>query len=241
MAAPTGRSPAASAAAADIPPLKEGDRLSRAEFERRYEAMPHLKKAELLEGVVYMPSPVRQAEHSGPRFDLIAWLGQYRGFTPGVEGGDNGTLRLDLENGPQPNAFLMITEACGGHARIDDDGYVAGGPELIAEVAASSVSCDLGDKRNVYRRSGVREYVVWRVLDRAIDWFVLRGGCYVPLVPDASGVYRSEVFPGLWLAADALIAGDLPLVAQTVHQGLASHAHASFVSSLRLKQTSDAP
>jgi hypothetical protein len=241
MAAPTSPARTASDAPESIPPLENGDRLTRPEFERRYEAMPHLKKAELIEGVVFMPSPVRQPEHSRPQFNLIAWLGQYCTFTPGVEGGDNGTLRLDLDNEPQPDGFLMITAACGGRARIDEDHYVSGGPELIAEVAASSVSHDLGDKRNVYRRSGVREYVVWRVLDRAIDWFVLREGRYELLIPDASGVYRSEVFPGLWLAADALIAGDLLRVAHTVQEGLASGEHAEFVSDLRRKLNPDTP
>src|SRR5437762_2403275 len=89
-----------SCAAEKILPLQNGDRLTRAEFERRYEAMPHLKKAELIEGVVYMPSPVRQPEHSRPHFNIIAWLGRYLDGTPGVEGGDNGSLRLDLDNEP---------------------------------------------------------------------------------------------------------------------------------------------
>lgn len=35
-------------------PLENGDRLSRFEFEHRYQAMPELKKAELVEGVVYI-------------------------------------------------------------------------------------------------------------------------------------------------------------------------------------------
>jgi putative restriction endonuclease len=233
MAVTTSTTPADSDSPESIPPLQNGDRLTRPEFERRYDAMPHLKKAELIEGVVYMPSPVRQDQHSGPHFDVIAWLGLYRMSTPGAEGGDNGSLRLDLDNEPQPDAFLMIQAACGGQAHIDDEGYVAGAPELIAEVAASSVSYDLGSKRNVYRRSGVREYVVWRVLDQAIDWFVLRGGSYEPLPLGADGVYRSEVFPGLWLDARALVRGGLATVAQTLQQGLAGAEHVDFVASLR--------
>src|SRR5213593_1744976 len=110
-------------------PLENGDRLTREEFERRYDAMPHLKKAELIEGIVYMPSPVRQDQHSGPHFDLIGWLAMYRMFTRGVEGGDNGSLRLDLDNEPQPDAFLMIVAACGGRAQIDKEGYVTAAPE----------------------------------------------------------------------------------------------------------------
>src|SRR5437764_514536 len=156
--------------AAPSPPLENGDRLTRIEFERRYAAMPEVKKAELIEGVVYMPSPVRFEFHAGPHFDLITWAGLYRVSTPGVRGGDNGTLRLDLDNEHQPDVLLMILPGHGGRARIDADGYVAGPPELIAEVAASSVSIDLHARLNAYRRNGVPEYVVWRVYDREIDW-----------------------------------------------------------------------
>jgi hypothetical protein len=218
-----------------IPLLQNGDRLTRAEFERRYDAMPHLKKAELIEGVVYMPSPVGHANHGRPHFNVIAWLGRYCDATPGVEGGDNSSLRLDLDSEPQPDAFLIVQSSHGGQAEIDAAGYIAGAPELIAEVAASSVSYDLHDKLNAYRRTGVREYIVWRVLDGAIDWFVLREGAYERLSPDAAGVYRSEVFPGLWLDAAALIRGDRAAVARTLEEGLAGEEHAAFVS--RLEQS----
>ena len=129
-----------------IPPLEAGDRLSRAEFERRYEAMPELKKAELIEGVVYMPSPVRLRRHGRPHFDLITWLGTYKAATPGVIGADNASARLDLDNEPQPDAVLFIDPAKGGQARISPDDYVEGAPELVAEVASSSVSYDLNDQ-----------------------------------------------------------------------------------------------
>jgi len=214
-----------------VPELRAGDRLSRAEFERRYEAMPHVKKAELIEGVVYMPSPVSQ-EHSAPHFDLITWLGMYRAATPGVEGGDNGTIRLDLDNEPQPDAFLRIRPELGGQSR-NSGNYVAGPPELIAEVTASSASYDLHDKFRAYQRNGVREYVVWRVEDRAIDWFVLRDDRYAPLAPSGSGYYQSEVFPGLWLDAAAMLRGDLAQVIAALQQGLASPEHAEFVARLR--------
>ena len=161
-----------------IPPLENGDVLTRAEFERRYEAMPHLKKAELIEGVVYVPSPVRHRYHGHQHTHLISWLGQYEAHTPGVEASDNVTVRLDLDNEPQPDALLFIDPACGGHALIDAEGYIEGAPELVAEVASSSASYDLHAKLRVYRRNGVREYLVWRVLDREIDWFVLRAGQY---------------------------------------------------------------
>src|SRR5262249_50398042 len=154
-------------------PLENGDRLTRDEFERRYEAMPHLHKAELIEGVVYMPSPVRMPQHAEPHAQLIIWLGQYMIGTPGVRVGDNSTVRLDLDNEPQPDVLVFIDPARGGQARIDADGYMEGAPELVAEVTASSASYDLHDKLHVYRRNGVREYIVWRVLEQEIDWFVL--------------------------------------------------------------------
>src|SRR5437763_6954003 len=83
------------------PPLENGDRLTREEFERRYDAMPDLKKAELIEGVVFMPSPVRIRRHSGPHADIGTWAGIYRAHTPGVGIGDNGSVRLDEDNMPQ--------------------------------------------------------------------------------------------------------------------------------------------
>ena len=209
-----------------IPPLRAGDHLTRDEFERRYEAMPHVHKAELIEGVVHMPSPVSAEEHGEPQFDLIGWLGVYRAYTVLVRGGTNATLRLDLDNEPQPDGYLRLLPECGGQARLVD-GCVTGAPELIVEIAASSASYDLHEKLNAYRRNGVREYVVWRVWDEAVDWLVLRGGRFEPL---ADGIYRSEVLPGLWLEPAAVLRGDLARVLQVLQQGLASPEHAAFVT-----------
>jgi Uma2 family endonuclease len=217
---------------AKVPPLENGDVLTRAEFERRYEAMPHLKKAELIEGVVYVPSPVRHRAHSHPHIHLTGWLVQYEAGTPGVEAGDNGTVRLDLDNEPQPDALLFIDPACGGQARIDADDYIEGAPELVAEVASSSASYDLHVKLRVYRRNGVREYIVWRVLEQELDWFVLRAGQYARMSVDAEGLLKSEVFPGLWLDPAALLRGDLATVLAVVQRGLASPEHAAFVARL---------
>ena len=215
-----------------VPPLENGDRLTRDEFERRYEAMPHLKKAELIEGVVYVPSPVRHRHHGAPHAHLISWLGQYAAGTPGVEVSDNSTVRLDLDNEPQPDALLLIDPACGGQTRFSTDDYIEGSPELVAEVASSSVSYDLHAKLHVYRRNGVREYIVWRVLEQAIDWFVLHAGQYERLPVDANGWLRSAVFPGLWLDPAALVRGDLATVLTIVQQGLGSPEHATFVAHL---------
>ncbi len=216
----------------DTPSLESGDRLTRAEFERRYEAMPHLKKAELIEGVVYVPSPTRWRRHGLPHGHLVTWLGNYEAATPGAMMGDNTTTRLDTDNEPQPDALLLIDPARGGQARVSADDYLESAPELVAEVAASSVSIDLGTKLNVYRRNGVREYVVWRVQNRKVDWFVWREGQYERLAPDERGVLKSEVFPGLWLDPAALVAGDLARVLAVLNEGTASPEHAAFVARL---------
>lgn len=217
-----------------IPPLEPGDRLTRDEFERRYEAMPEVKKAELIEGIVYMPSPVRLYRHGQPHSDLVTCFGNYHAATPGVGIGDNSTARLDLDNEPQPDAMLFILPDRGGQARVSEDDYLEGAPELIAEIASSSVSFDLHTKKNVYRRCGVREYVVWRVLEGEIDWFALDAGEYKPLAPDANGLLKSRVFPGLWLDPAALVAGDLTTALVAVQAGLTSAEYGPFVRRLAL-------
>ena len=215
-----------------IPPLENGDRLTRAEFERRYDAMPGLKKAELIEGEVYIPSPVRHGRHSHPHTRLVAWLGNYETDTPGVEAGGNGSIRLDLDNEPQPDAYLIIRPERGGQARISEDDYIEGAPELVAEVASSSASYDLGKKLNAYRRNGVREYVVWRVLDRQVDWFINREGRFELMPPSADGILRSTVFPGLWLDPAALVRGEKATVRRILQHGLDSAEHADFLARL---------
>lgn len=232
-AEPPSRSPSPPATAPAPPPLENGDRLNRVEFERRYDAMPELKKAELIEGIVYMGSPVSHERHGKPHFHMIGWLAQYWMATPGVEGGDNSSLRLDLDNMPQPDIFLYILPESGGTIRIREDGFVEGAPELIAEVASSSVSYDLHAKLQVYRRNGVREYIVWRVRDQAIDWFLLREGEYERNAVGADGLHRSEAFPGLWLDANALARGDRIAISQAVQRGLATPEHAEFVDRLK--------
>jgi Uma2 family endonuclease len=214
-----------------ILPLEPGDRLTRPEFERRYEAMPHLKKAELIEGVVYVPSPVRHEGHGRQHAALSYWLSAYSASTPGLEVSDNATVRLDLDNEPQPDLLLRIVP--GGQSRVDPGGFIDGAPELVAEIASSSAAYDLHQKLNVYRRHGVREYIVWRVLEQGIDWFVLRDGSYERLHTDDTGVFWSEVFPGLWLDATAMIRGDMATVLKVLEKGLASGEHEVFVVNLQ--------
>ena len=218
---------------APAPSLVDGDRLTRAEFERRYEARPDLKKVELIEGVVCMPSPTRSRSHARPHAAMIIWLGAYVLPTPGVQLNDNPTVRLDLDNEPEPDVALLIDPDAGGQARVSDDDYIEGAPELIVEIAASSASKDLNEKLRVYRRNGVREYLVWRTLDRRFDWFELVDGVYRSRQPDVSGLVHSAVFPGLRLAVDALLRGDLPAVVEAQRRGLDDPAHAAFVKRLQ--------
>ncbi|MEH1868977.1 MAG: Uma2 family endonuclease [Nostoc sp.] len=219
---------------ASIPPLESGDRLTRHEFERRYTAMPN-KKAELIEGVVYVASPLRFRSHGQPHGQLITWLGVYQACTPGLALGDNATVRLDLDNEPQPDVVLLIDKPARGQAQISKDDYVEGAPELVAEVAASSASIDLYDKKRAYRRNGVQEYIVWQTLENKLDWFYLQNGEYLPFVADADGVIKSRVFPGLWLDVTSIITGDMTKVLAVLQQGLNSQEHVEFVECLAEK------
>ena len=188
--------------------LESGDRLSREEFHRRYCARPDLRRAELVEGVVYVPSPTRFDVHDEPAAIMIAWLVTYAARHPGLRAGGSPTIILDEQNEVQPDALLYGREPAGG-PRVNEQGYLEGAPQLIVEVAASSASYDLHDKKQAYLHNGVREYLVWRVLDRAFDWFRLRDGEYVRLEPDAHGIIESEVFPGLRLDVIRLLASDM--------------------------------
>ncbi|AFY69974.1 protein of unknown function DUF820 [Thalassoporum mexicanum PCC 7367] len=216
-----------------VQPLENGDRLTREQFEYRYEMMPELKKAELIEGIVHMASPLRATAHGRPHARIMTWLGTYQAATPGIDCFDNATVRLDADNEPQPDALLRIEQ--GGQSQISADDYIEGAPELIVEIAASSVSIDLHAKLNVYRRNQVQEYLVWRVYDGAIDWFRLHRGRYEQLAiaaDQAEGMICSAVFPGLWLDSIALLAGDMAKVLIALQQGLATTEHQAFTQQL---------
>jgi len=214
------------------PPLVAGDRLSRVEFERRYEMRADIKKAELIEGVVYMPSPVR-LDHAQLHSNVMIWLGFYRINTSGVYAADNATVRLDLDNEVQPDALLRLDESIGGQALVSEDHYLENAPELIVEVAGSSASYDLHAKRHVYRRNGVREYLVLLAYEGETRWYVLREGEYKLLEPDENGVSKSEIFPGLWLDVERFWQDDMAGVLAVLQEGLASQAHVDFVAHLQ--------
>jgi Uma2 family endonuclease len=213
--------------------LENGAHLSAHEVLRRFEAMPEVKKAELINGVVYMGSPVRLDRHGEPDNLIQGWLCIYCLATPGVKAATNSTTRLGPDDVPQPDGLLRILPECGGQTRLDAKGYLLGAPELAVEVAASSGSLDVREKLASYRRAGVREYLVWRTEDNALDWWVLEDDEYRPLAAGDDGVLRSRVFPGLWLNAEALLAGDGPRLMATLHKGLAGEEHAAFVTALR--------
>jgi len=224
-----------------VPPLEAGACLTRAEFEQRYHAMPSIKKAELIEGVVCMPSPVRYKAHGKPHSEIHGWLFNYVVATPAVELSDNVTLRLDQDNELQPDLVLRFNEAVGGQSRVTPDDYLEGGPELVVEIAASSAQHDLSEKFAVYQRNAVREYIVWTVADSQLHWFWLENGAYTQLSAEPDGLLRSRVFPGLWLDVPALLAGEMARVLQVLQQGLATPEHAEFAAILTRRRSPVSP
>lgn len=224
------------APARHLPPLENGDRLTSREFERRYNAMPELKKAELIEGIVHKASPLRFQPHAQPHGRLITWLGVYQAATPQVQMGIEPTLRLDRDNEPQPDGVLLINPESGGNSTLSEDGYLEGAPELLVEIAASSAAIDLGDKKRAYRRNSVQEYIVWQVFEQKIDWFSFNDGDYISLLPDSEGLICSQVFPGLWLDAPAMLQGNLQRVLLSLQSGINSPEHQAFVQQLIARQ-----
>lgn len=190
-----------------IPYLENGDRLHQAEFERRYAASPDVKKAELIEGVVYVASPLRFIPHAEPHSYLVLWLGTYKASRPNLKIGIEPTLRLDNDNEPQPD--IVMFRADSGRTSMSEEGYLVGAPELVVEISASTTSYDLHGKKKAYERNGIKEYIVWRTFDQEIDWFVWEAGQYQRLVADSQGIFRSQEFAGLVLDVPALLKGDM--------------------------------
>ena len=213
------------------PPLESGDRLSRAEFHRRYALYPEVKKAELIEGVVIVGSPVHR-QHSRPHFQFSAILGVYCAHTPGLIAGDNESVVFDGDNELQPDLFVGIDAARGGQLEDKDDGPLSGVPEFVVEVAASSSSYDLHSKLNIYRRNGVQEYLVLLAYEREVRFFRLADGGYVMVGPDETGVIRSRVLPGFWFRSDWFWEGRVAELIHLVEEGMASQEHREFVDML---------
>jgi Uma2 family endonuclease len=199
-------------------PLESGDRLTRAEFHRRYCARPDIKKAELIKGVVYVAPPV-SGRHGEPYITMGAWARFYTMSTPGIHVTGDTTLILAGANEIQPDLMVFRDPAPPGGAYFRDDFYVEGPPQLIVEIAVSSRAYDLREKFSVYQEAGVAEYIVWRVPDGQIDWFRLEHGRYVRVEPDERGVIESAAFPGLRLSVRAMLANDLAAVLAEMQRG----------------------
>jgi Uma2 family endonuclease len=214
-----------------VPPLVDGEHLDQPTFHERYEAMPPETRAELVGGVVYMPSPMRLDHGRESRF-VAGWLDRYERFTPGVGGADAATVKLDLRGEPQPDHFLLIEPECGGQITVDAEGYCVGAPELVAEISRSTRQHDLVRKKADYERAGVQEYVVVELDPDRIHWFIRRGDHFEAMRPGRDGIYRSKVFPGLWLDPGALFAKDRNRRDDVLEQGVQSPAHAAFVAKL---------
>lgn len=219
-----------------VPPLETGDVLTAPEFLRRYERMPEVKKAELIEGVVHMGSPVRVRRHAKPDNLIQGLLFNYEAATAGVEAICNATTILDLENVPQPDAALRLLEEFGGQSRLNADDYLEGAPELVVEIAGSTAAKDLHAKKRAYRRAGVREYLVWVTGEPALLAFRRGEGDFEPAPADADGVWRSREFHGLWVEVAALLAAKSATVLKTVQRGLVAKEHAAFVRRLRARR-----
>ncbi len=217
---------------AAVPPLYNGDRLTQAEFHRRYEAMPEDFKAELIGGKVYVSSPLR-LPHGTSHLELGGALWLYKTATPGVQLMDNTTTILGEESEAQPDLALRILPEFGGRSRTSDKLYVLGPPELVVEVAHASVAIDLFEKKEDYQRAGVVEYVVLCVEEEELHWFALQKGRQ--LKPDAKGIFRSQVFPGLWIDGIALLKQDSSKLLKVVQRGLKTPEHAAFVRRLQSK------
>jgi Uma2 family endonuclease len=212
-----------------VVPLAMGDKLTRDEFLRRWEAHPEIKRAELIREVVYMPSPL-SIDHGDVEITVATWIGVYRAATPGCTASNNATTFL-LEDSPQPDVHLRLLPECGGTSRVGEDGYLHGPPEFVVEVCKSSAAYDLHQKLNLYQEAGVREYLAVLLYEDEIRWHELAGDTYRLLSAD-TGVWRSRVFPGLWLDGPALLRRDLPAVLAKLQEGLASAEHGAFVAEL---------
>lgn len=218
-----------SSPAAEQPELHSGDLMTQEEFHRIYSQMPEGFRAELVEGIVYVASPLKR-RHGKAHLLLGSVFAAYEGATPGVDASDNTTVLLGEESEPQPDLYLRILPAFGGQSTTSADDYVEGAPELIAEIAYSTRALDLHAKRRDYRRHGVLEYFVFTAKEQKLVWLDLKGDQDVAVAPD--GIVRARTFPGLWIDPAALFRQDYTALMATLQRGLASPEHGDFVRKL---------
>ena len=221
-----------------VRPLSTGDKLSREEFLRLWHAHPEIKRAELIGGMVFMPSPL-SVTHGDKDFQVAGWMLHYNAHTPGTAGGTNTTTFI-LDDSPQPEINLRILPEFGGGSWIEQ-GYLAGVPEMFTEICVSSAEYDLHEKLDLYRAAKIPEYLAILVKEREIRWHILENGVYRLLPPDPDGIHRSRVFPGLWLDGAALLAGDMARVLAKLDDGLRSPEHQAFVANLARRRQASNP
>lgn len=214
-----------------LPPLENGDHLDQKTFHARYEAMGENVRAELIGGIVYMASPQKNP-HSRWHPRVIRWLDEYEEATPGIELLLNATDILGPDSELQSDACLIILEEFGGQTWEDDEDYLHGPAELVVEVASATESIDLNRKKKEFEKAGVKEYLVIALRMKKVFWFIRRRGKFIELKPDVDGIYRSQVFPGLWLDVEALLRHDRKALLRVLREGLASPAHAAFVAKM---------
>jgi hypothetical protein len=200
------------------PPLESGDVLDAAEYWRRYNATQEKVKAERINRKVYIMSPLRAVHHGNPHAMLCHWLGTYANHAFNLIVSDNATIRLNADNDPQPDLCLLRVN---GQPHFDDEGYIIGAPEMIVEIAGSSASYDFSEKRDVYEAAGVGEYLVFETIEGRIAWWRSESGRFAEILPE-DGIYKSALFPGLWLDADALRSANSLMLIQTLQQGIES-------------------
>jgi Uma2 family endonuclease len=215
-----------------VPPLNNGDQLDAVEFCRRWDSMPNLRHAELIGGQVYMNPPVSAGSHGLPNGQIIFWLGYYAALTEGVEQFSESSVHFGSQDLPQPDAILRVKDQFGGMSRLIDN-ELHGAPELVVEVAASSASYDLFQKKQRYQENGVLEYLVWVVHERRFVWFALEPTGYVQLTQARNGIIKSRLFPGLWLDTKGMLGHDQAKVLATANRGLRSPEYIEFAAKLK--------
>lgn len=213
-----------------IPPLENGDLLHSCEFLRRYDRMPELKKAELVNGQVFMGHHVLASLHGAPHGMVSMLLGYFSAYTPGTTSYSRPTLVVDEGNVFQPDCVLCINNS--GRTWANEDDLLCGAPELVFEVSVGSTSLDVLAKKQVCERLGVLDYVVWCTLDARLHWFHREGERFVETKPNTAGLLCSRSLPGLQTPVADLLALNGLKVMTCLEEGLATPAHAEFVRSL---------
>ena len=210
--------------------IRPGDRMPLEEFLERWDQMPELKFAELIDGVVYMPSPASRT-HRNLDGLIQTVCGSYNARTLGTESGPNGTWLMTPSSAPQPDCSINILPEYGGRSTTRK-GLLAGVPEFVAEICHSSRAYDLGPKLALYLTAGVDEYLAILVEERRFEWRTLIDGSY-QLLKSEAGVFHSLVLPGLWIDSKAFWEGDSASLLDALALGLASQEHVDFVARLQ--------